>query len=129
MKIFILEDEIGQYPRQQIVEVLAEKHTLTVAKSYDEGVALFCGPYDVLLLDHDMEGNYEYRPNYPNTGHQFVKWFVQLTPQECDPQIILHSQNGVGRRNMRLLLEDFGYRPTEVPFGPTYVKLLKEQLG
>jgi len=137
MKIFILEDEIDIYPRVQIREVL-KNHTLTIAKSCVEGQRKYVGPYDLLLLDHDMEGNYEYRPDYPNTGYQFVKWLCSqeatayalnehnLTPK---PQVMLHSHNPVGRKNMRDLLEAYGFSVDEHRFGPDYVKLLKEQLG
>ena len=92
MQIFILEDEIDQYPREQLKQVL-KKHELTIAKSCDEAIEKFCGPYDLLLLDHDMEGNYEYRPEYPNTGYQFVRWLMEWWADEKKPQVILHSHN------------------------------------
>jgi CheY-like chemotaxis protein len=123
MRIFILEDEIGHYPRNQILSALA-KHELTVATSCPDAKKKYDGPYDLLLLDHDMEGNYEYRPDYPNTGHQFVKWLVEQDPVP-KPEVVLHSQNPVGRTNMRQLLEEHGFSVTEFPFGPEYVKGLK----
>lgn len=125
MRIFILEDEIDQYPREQL-KMLAVKHNLTVAKSCNEAIQKYKGPYDLLLLDHDMEGNYEYREDFPNTGYQFVKWLVE---NETDrPQVILHSQNSVGRKNMLHLLHDHGFSVDECQFGPAYVKQLKAQL-
>jgi len=133
MDIFILEDEINRYPREQLKQILEKKHNLTIAMSYDEGVERYKGPYDLLLLDHDMEGNYEYRPEFPNTGYQFVKWLVNGF-KNCDglckrPQVILHSHNQTGRERMRHLLEDHGFSVDECRFGPAYVKQLKEQLG
>lgn len=131
MNIFILEDEIDKYPRNQLKTTLVA-HDLTIAKSCDEAVDLYAmnAPYDLLLLDHDMEGNYEYRPDYPNTGYQFVKWLVGVVgPDDKRPQVIIHSFNTVGARNMRLLLEDHGFDVTECPFGLAYIRQLKEQLG
>lgn len=126
MKIFILEDEIHKYPRNQLKEVL-EHHTLTLAVSVEDAKAKFKGVYDLLLLDHDMEGFYE-KSDAPNTGHQFVKWMLEAFP-EFDAPVILHSQNPVGRYNMRNLLMGMGFDVQEFPFGPAYVKALKESYG
>ena len=134
LNVFILEDEIDRYPRIQLKQVLEGKHELTIARSCDDAAEKYPTgmPYDLLLLDHDMEGDYEYRPEYPNTGYQFLKW---LTFNHCPelggtyPQVILHSHNPVGRKRMRDLLEQHGFDVSESPFGPAYVKQLKEQLG
>lgn len=138
LRVFILEDEIDRYPRNQIKTAL-EKHNLTIARSCDEGIELFTGPYDLLLLDHDMEGDYEYRPDYPNTGYQFVKWLTEGegfnwwdekgAESTKKPQVILHSHNPVGKERMRALLEEHGFSVDVTYFGPAYVKQLKEQLG
>lgn len=135
MKIFILEDEIDFYPRIQIREVLERKHDLTIARSCDDAIEKFNHPYDLLLLDHDMEGNYEYRTDYPNTGYQFLKWLMAHWKAYGDlnnwvkPQVILHSHNPVGKENMRALLAEHGFSVTVACFGQAYVKQLKEQLG
>ena len=128
MQVFILEDEIDRYPRNQIKDVFGVNHNLTIAKSCEEGIKLFptvFGGYDLILLDHDMEGNYEYRDEYPNTGYQFVKWLVdKLRP--CG-EVWLHSHNPVGRKRMRELLEDHGWNiGGEIPFSPKYVEALKK---
>lgn len=135
MKIFILEDEIDHYPRIQLRQILEPKHDLTIARSCDDAIEKFPDgwPYDLLLLDHDMEGDYEYRPEYPNTGYQFVKWLTDGAGNLADadklPQVILHSHNPVGRKRMRELLEEHGFSVDECSFGPAYVKQIKEQLG
>lgn len=128
LRIMILEDEIDRYPRNQI-KIVLEKHELTIAKSCDEGIEKFVGPYDLLLLDHDMEGDYEYRPEFPNTGYQFVKWLVGVRSVLPLPQVILHSHNPVGRARMRDLLHEHDFSVDECYFGPDYIKQLKEQLG
>lgn len=125
MRIFCLEDEIEFYPRNQIQSALLA-HDVTYATSKEEAIAKFKGPYDLMLLDHDMEGNYEYRPNYPNTGFAFLKWLTDQ-PFKIGCQVILHSHNPVGRTNMRNLLASVGVTNVdECPFGPKYVELLKE---
>lgn len=136
MNIFILDDEINVYPRKQLTSVLA-RHMLTVATSYDDAIKRFKGPYDLLLLDHDMEGQYEYRQNYPNTGYQFVRWLVRQTSRYVQirvptpiPRVILHSHNSIGRRRMRDLLEYHGWPDvTEDSFSPVYLQHLQEQFG
>ena len=133
LRIFLLEDEADRYPRKQIVDILEVKHNLTIAQSCAEGMEKFTGPYDLLLLDHDMEGDYEYREEYPNTGYQFVKHLAENMEEFFDglglPQVILHSHNPVGRKRMRDLLEGQGFSVDECRFGPDYVKQIKEQLG
>src|SRR5690242_9390526 len=108
--IFVLEDEIDRYPREQIKMAL-HGHNLTIARNVPEAKELFVGPYDLILLDHDMEGFYE-KSDHPNTGYQFCKWLVDA---KCSPkpQVILHSHNPVGRKNMRLLLEEYGFSVDE----------------
>lgn len=127
LNIFVLEDEIDSYPREQIKTAL-KGHKLTIARSAPDAEKIYKGGYDLLLLDHDMEGFYEYREGYFNTGLAFLKWllknFYHGNPNL--PQVILHSQNAIGRNNMRLLLKDYGHTNVdEYPFGPEYVKLLK----
>src|ERR1044071_7427164 len=58
LRIFVLEDEIGHYPRNQIREVLKD-FNVTYATNVIEAQLAYKGPYDLLLLDHDMEGFYE----------------------------------------------------------------------
>lgn len=135
MRIFILDDEVNMYPREQLKHVL-KGHDLTIATSKDEGVALYPtnAPYDLLLLDHDMEGNYEYRAEYPNTGMQWAKWllegyYVLMGKPKVRPSVVLHSHNPVGRKNMKALFEDHNWHVVEYPFGEKYVKFLKDNFG
>lgn len=122
MRIFILEDEIYKFPRKDILKAL-EGHRLTVALSVDEGKKVFNPPYDLLLLDHDMRGFYEESDAaHGNTGWWFAQW---LAGRDMPPmKIILHSQNGVGRRNMKELLERRGFDVEEFEFCREYVRTL-----
>lgn len=129
MKIFILEDEIDSYPRNQLKDVL-NGHTLTIAKSVPEAKIKYKGGYDLLLLDHDMNGMY----NKPlscdgNTGSYFAHHLVDFhrgDKESLPRQVVLHSQNPVGRDYMRSVLENAGFICDECPFGPTYVNMLKK---
>ena len=129
MKIFILEDEIGFYPRNQIKDVL-RKHDLTIAASVPEAIKLYKGGYDLLLLDHDMGGYFEDpEAAHGNTGTAFCKWLVGLDLPK-PKQVILHSQNPQGRKSMLWLLREHGFKNIEeCAFGVKYVNLLKEQLA
>ena len=133
MRIFLLDDEVDFYPRVQLRHVLEPTHDVTVARSCPNAIETFTGLYDLLMLDHDMEGFYEYREDYPNTGIAFVTWLVEHVEEffvgQERPDVILHSQNPVGRERMRRLLEDHGFVVTECPFSSDYVKQLREQFG
>lgn len=129
MRIFILEDEINQWPRQQILEVL-KGHELTIATSCDEGKSLYKkGHYDLLLLDHDMRGFFD-SSDFHNTGFQFVTWLIRQgeTVRE-KAKVILHSQNPTGRRNMFISLEEAGYTVAEYAFSQSYLKWLAEKIN
>lgn len=127
MRIFILEDEIDRYPRCQLKDVLAA-HDLTMVRTVRDAMRLYePDAYDLLLLDHDMEGFYE-NPEaiHKNTGTWFVKWLVSLSHRGPTPSVILHSQNSTGRRAMAHHLSDAGWIWQEVPFGPAYITALKQ---
>lgn len=126
-KIFILEDEIDGY-RHPIRDILVKGgHHLTICKSVPDAKRMFEGPYDLLLLDHDMAGFYE-KSSHPNTGFQFVKWLIEQDPKP-KPEVVCHSQNTVGRQNMVSLLAQHGYDVSECAYGTEYLKQLREQLG
>lgn len=133
LKVFVLEDEIDRYPRNQILAALVG-HTVTVARNVPEAKRVYKGGYDLLLLDHDMEGFFEDpEANHGNTGTAFVRWLVQrwrdqTSPLDEDelPDVILHSQNPSGRKEMSLTLRDAGADVQQVPFSPDYVKALRD---
>lgn len=129
MKIFILEDEIHQWPRKQILEAL-KGHDLTIATSCDEAKSKYKpNTYDLLLLDHDMRGFFD-ASDFPNTGFQFVLWLLSQNEQDKKrPQVMLHSQNPTGRRNMYLTLQQAGYTVGQMAFSGVYVDWLRTKIG
>lgn len=121
MRIFILEDEIDRWPRNQIQDVLANRHSLVIARNMVEAKKAYEPPFDLLLLDHDLGGDIA-----SATGYDFVKWLVFQHPQDNPPNVILHSGNPVGRENIRKFLEGFDYTVAEVPFSPKYIEILSK---
>lgn len=67
-------------------------------KAYD----LFA-PFDVIFLDHDLDNEIYVPSGDPNTGYQFAKF---LETKESLPQIIIHSMNVVGAKNIKNILPD-----------------------
>jgi len=132
MHIFILDDEInsgGLSNRSNLKDILG-RHNLTLATSCAEAEKVYkTGTYDLLLLDHDMEGFFETTKDHPNTGLQFCKWLVKNEPKAHRPPDLIHSHNPYGKRAMRLLLEDYGFKAEEHFYGRAYEKALEEQFG
>ncbi len=122
-RIFILEDEIDHLPRREILSIL-KGHIITIARSVEEAKHLYTHPYDLLLLDHDMEGRFE-SPNHPNTGSNFVAWLVTTGAPKVET--LLHSQNFHGRAYMRQILQKAGWSVDEHSFGPHYIEFLKSR--
>ena len=134
LSIFIFDDEVhsgGLDDRHELKDILAG-HILTMATTPEEAISLYTGEYDLMLLDHDMEGFPEMRMDYPNTGFKFVQWLTSRPVMEVHkphkPKVILHSHNWKGRERMRSLLEPVGFQVTEMPYSRKYLKFLKENL-
>ncbi len=123
MRIFCLDDEIDFHPRRAIVETLSG-HDLTIARNINEAKKVYAHPYDLLLLDHDMEGFFE-DSNHPNTGYQFCVWLVEQ--QVPKVPTLLHSQNNVGRDKMWKLLTNNDWHVSGCPFSHGYLELLKSK--
>jgi hypothetical protein len=72
-----------------------------VAKTYDEGIAaLVQGPWDLLLLDHDLG------EDPPKDGYGIMKW-LEINQQYLPRMIQLVTSNPVGRKNMERVLQKF----------------------
>ena len=131
MRIFILEDEIhepgGLDGRHRLKHIL-RKHELTLATSRCEGEELYRpGTYDLMLLDHDLEGRPECRPDYHNTGWQFVKWLVEYETKPVPT--IIHSHNYDGGKKMMDLLTANGWKVERHFYGRAYETALEKQFG
>lgn len=93
MKVFLLEDDPARI--RFITEwVLTEPiDALCVATNFERGVSVYkkYGPFDVLLLDHDL--------GTEKTGCDFARW-VKKQPGVSDCLVIVHSMNPIGARNI-----------------------------
>ena len=130
MKIYCLDDELisgGYEHRDQLPKVLAG-HDLTLALTLEEAKEKFKPPYDLMLLDHDLNG--QFNPvGSPNTGLTFIQWMVNIKQPAPLPQVILHSVSARGRAAMAQTLEEYGYHYLEYPFSSKYIEFLKASFG
>jgi hypothetical protein len=125
-KIFILEDEIDTYPRNQIPAIFAD-HTMVLARSREEAGNIWIGNYDLMLFDHDMRGFFD-PSTYPNTGYMFLANLCQsrgTINQLKHGIVMLHSQNTEGRQNMSDLLTKHAIPHESHFFGPSYLQRLR----
>jgi hypothetical protein len=86
-KLFI-DDE--RFPQDDTWEIV---RTVEQAKA----IVLLRGLPTVMSLDHDLGGD--------ETTMQFLLWLTDNYLLECPPDYIIHSQNPVGRENMRAYME------------------------
>lgn len=99
-KIFVLEDS------QSRIDTFKKKFKNDDVYFFDnveeaiEGFNLL-GPFDIILLDHDLDGKIFVNSHSDNTGFQFAKF---LAEKELNAQIIIHSMNPAGAKNMKSLL-------------------------
>ncbi|HON84207.1 MAG TPA: response regulator [Caldisericia bacterium] len=65
--------------------------------------------WDIVFLDHDL-GEQVYIPSGENTGYEVAEW-LRDNPEKQPKQIIIHSYNSIGARNMLSLLPKAVYHP------------------
>lgn len=101
MKILILDDrEI----RHEYFKKLYIQHDLTHVYTSKECIdQLNINKFDVVFLDHDLGGTDNFEESGDNTGYEVAKWLRKNEGKQPN-QIILHSFNPVGRKNMKSLL-------------------------
>jgi hypothetical protein len=78
-----------------------------VARTFDDAVSALRndGPWDVLLLDHDLGD-----PNPKKTGYDILNW-LEEHPQFIPKDIKLVTQNPVGRQKMAALINRLLKKP------------------
>lgn len=123
-RVFLLEDDPTRV--RLIREALIGKDVeLTHAWDADKGLELFAGPYDLILLDHDLGGKQFVDSSLDNTGAGFVRRLPEGSITNFT-QVVVHSYNGVGAKVIMLtLLERFGIDAPWAPFGPTLLNYLR----
>jgi len=102
MKILILEDSAD---RIKTFKKNLNKYDLYFFDRVSDAINAveLMGPFDVIFLDHDLDGNIFVDSNEENTGYQFAKY---LATKDIKAQIIIHSLNPVGAANMKDVLPE-----------------------
>ena len=92
MKIFILEDDATrqQWLRERLID-----HDITIIESCRDA-AKFVGPYDLILLDHDLGGRQ--LEAHEDCGLLFVQ---RCKDRFGDAEVIAHTYNSAGANAMR----------------------------
>ncbi len=96
MKILILEDDLE---RVKQFRVWCYKHKLYVVHNVEaakQAVEEF-GPFDLYLIDHDLDNRVYVNSEEENTGYQFAKY---LAEKKIQANFITHSLNVPGARNI-----------------------------
>jgi len=124
MRIFILEDD------ERRIKIFTNKlkdHTLELATSVDQAKSILLKnketPFDVLFLDHDLDGMVFVNSEWDNTGYQLVKYIVEN--KILYGYAVIHSQNPDGAKAMHDLLP----HSLEIPFIVLELFLFKDDVN
>lgn len=107
MNILILEDDDVRISRFKFNLVGGDIKIKKSAANFKKEVVK--GRWDVLFLDHDLDGRQHVPITYKNTGSDVARFlandFYSITQLPLsDMVIIIHSLNDVGRTEMKCLL-------------------------
>jgi len=104
LKILILEDMVN---RLAFFKEKLGKHDVYYfdqANDATEALRLINDkPWDIVFLDHDLEGRIFVPSSYHNTGYTVAK-FIADNPDIEIGQVIIHSMNPIGSKNMKTVL-------------------------
>lgn len=79
-------------------------HNVVFVRHARDGISrLRARDIDVLFLDHDLSGTGEPEPSGPKTGYEVAEWLAK-NPKFIPNQVIVHSLNPVGRKNIKAAL-------------------------
>ena len=112
-KILILDDDQNRH-RQFAVKYQSEDLT-HVETATDAIEALKENQYDYVFLDHDL-GDEIMVASGPGTGYEVAEWIANNLETKETTQVVLHSLNGPGRKNMMGVLKSGGVKSMEAPF-------------
>lgn len=112
MKIFILEDSNARikYFKSRLDK---KGNILEIAKTVKEGEKILGKHsfWDMILLDHDLDGEVFVDSNNDNTGYQLAKFIKQYIDYG---RAIIHTMNPAGAVNMKAVLKDAEVIPFSV---------------
>ena len=122
-RVFILEDDGERLDDFQAT--LGRAH-VTIASSYDEAIALFKPPYDILCLDHDLGSWDTVNADIENNGYEFVLWLPRAS-DTFRPTVFVHTSNEERGVAMGRELRGKGFTPIVQSFGSTMLEALRIQ--
>lgn len=102
MRIFILDDS---EERLRIFRSKLIGHAVITAKTVSEAISALDrdGPFKYIFLDHDLGGQ-AMVPSGPGTGYEVAQWLSQHPEKTINCDIIIHSFNPDGAKNMASFL-------------------------
>lgn len=107
MKIFFLDDNINRHTKfHEWIETKCEQPDIISASSANEATGILekDKEFDVIFLDHDLGGKIFVSSKDPNTGYAVAEYIKKNDVKY--KQCFIHSQNPVGAKNMKNVLED-----------------------
>ena len=125
VRVFILEDSVNRVSQFRQLLVGCD---VTVASSFDEAVARFRSPYDLLCLDYDLGGAPAASPYDENTGCGFVLWMPDASVDLC-PSALVHSHDPSGALEMGRELSAKGFNVKVQPFGDAALEWVRRQIA
>lgn len=115
MKILILDDYQKRhdiFTRKYIGHILT--HVFTAQEAIN---ALKTTKFDLIQLDHDLEGFYEYNFSHENSGSTVAEFIrLHLDPKYYPTQIIIHSWNTEGADFMLKAIKEVNIPVEYIPF-------------
>jgi len=66
--------------------------------------------YDLIMLDHDLDAETENQLNDKEEDGRFVVKKLAESGRHKDASIVIHSLNSAGRKNMKSVLDQAGYK-------------------
>ena len=102
MKVFILDDS---KERLQTFKSKLIGHVVVTAMTASEAISILEQepPFTNIFLDHDL-GDRVMVPSGPGTGYEVAQWLAQHPEKTDSCDIIIHSFNPDGAKNMASLL-------------------------
>jgi hypothetical protein len=113
MKLLILEDNLERINKFKLLFKNQDLYLCQSAQIAKDACLL--NNFNVLWLDHDLDGKQWEDSQKENTGYTFVKWLVDNELQK-DALIYVHSMNPIGANKMLNYLKDNGYDGIWIPF-------------
>lgn len=107
MRIFVLED---METRIKVFQQRYASDELTVVTTAEEAIAILTGrlDWDLISLDHDLGGQVFCSSELENSGYRVAKF---LSDKNFKGQIVIHSWNPAGAKNMLAVLPQAVYIP------------------